>query len=479
MLFNSYIFVLLFLPASIFGYFCLNHFEHYKLAKIFLVGMSLWFYGYFNIFYLPIIVVSIIGNYFISIAIDNLVNNRFRKILLYVVVILNLGSIFYFKYYDFFIQNVNEIFNKDYVLLNLVLPLGISFFTFQQIGYQLDHYRDHIQYNFWDYALFVTFFPQLIAGPIVTHNEIIPQFEDMKNRRMSFDNIERGISIFILGLSKKVLIADVVGGVANYGFSNIDSLNTISAIFVILAYTFQIYFDFSGYSDMAIGIGYMFNVILPQNFNSPYKAYSVKEFWKRWHMTLTRFLRESIYIPLGGNRKGNVRTYLNTMIVYFFSGLWHGANWTFILWGMIHGGACVLESCFRSKIEKMHLALRWILTFVFINITWVYFRADTIKDANKLLSKLVYIDIGSIPQDIISVFELPELAWITQLGIPSIFLFVSIYCILLWIVLGTQNLYEKAQTLKLSIFKGIVLGGILILNILSFSRVSTFLYFNF
>lgn len=479
MLFNSYIFVLLFLPISVCGYFFLNTFLCNKIAKIFLVGMSLWFYAYFNVYYLPIIVISILANYFISYAIDKMTNERSRKITLILSVILNLASIFYFKYYDFFIQNMNAILKTEYTLLNLVLPLGISFFTFQQIGYQIDHYCGREQYNFLDYTLFVTFFPQLIAGPIVTHKEIIPQFENVENQKVSFSNIEKGITIFILGLAKKVLIADVIGNVANYGFTNIDIMNTISALFVILAYTFQIYFDFSGYSDMAIGIGYMFNVKLPQNFDSPYKAYSVREFWKRWHITLTRFLREYIYIPLGGNRKGKYRTYVNTMIVYFFSGLWHGANWTFLVWGILHGLACVLESHFKDKIDKIHYGLRWIATFIFINITWVYFRADSIASANKLLSKLFFIDIGSIPQEMLNAFDLPELMWMVRFGLPMLFLFVFIYSILLWIVLGTRNLYEKSQQIQLSALKGILLGWVLVLSILSFSRVSTFLYFNF
>lgn len=478
MLFNSYIFVLFFLPITILGYFLFNYYSFFKCAKVFLLGMSIWFYGYFNISYLPIILVSIAGNYALSLLMDHISAETLRKPILIFAIVANISSIFYFKYYDFFIKNVNQLFDTDFTLLNLILPLGISFFTFQQVGYQIDHYRDHLSYDFWDYALFVSFFPQLVAGPIVTHKEIVPQFEDPKNKRISWDNIEKGITVFTLGLSKKVLIADVVGNIANFGFSNIGLLDTTNSFLVILAYTFQIYFDFSGYSDMAVGIAYMFNIKLPQNFDSPYKAFTINEFWKRWHMTLTRFLREYIYIPLGGNRKGMLRTYFNTMVVYLFSGLWHGANWTFILWGIIHGAACVLDRAFNEKISKVHNALKWMITFAFINITWVYFRADSIAKANELLRNLTHVNIGPILPDIISVFNLPEFFWLMG-GISTGGLVIAVYLLLLLLILAPQNVYVKSECFKSSIRNGIVIGMLLVLNILSFSKVSTFLYFNF
>lgn len=318
---------------SVAGYFCLNGLKRYRLGECFLLGMSLWFYGYFNICYLPIMLISILGNWGFSCLIAKNGKDKIKKLLLFLAVAINIGSIFYFKYYDFFIDNINRLFKTNFNLLNLVLPLGISFFTFQQISFQIDHYRENVKYDFLQYALFVSFFPQLVAGPIVTHDEIIPQFADRSRRTISLDNIGKGIISFTFGLSKKVLIADAIGNVANCGFSNIAGLDTTNAVLVMLAYTFQIYFDFSGYSDMAVGIGYMFNIELPSNFDSPYKSCSINEFWKKWHMTLTRFLRNYIYIPLGGNRKGRLRVYANIFIVYLFSGLWHGANWTFILWG--------------------------------------------------------------------------------------------------------------------------------------------------
>lgn len=237
---------------------------------------------------------------------------------------------------------MNAVFGSSFELKNIVLPLGISFFTFRQISYIVDSYRGETKgYTFWDYAFFVSFFPQLVAGPIVMYNEIIPKFRKPGNWHVVVENFSKGIYIFAIGLFKKVIIADRFGKAVTYGFGNIEILSSMEALVVSLSYTFQLYFDFSGYCDMASGIGYMFNIELPQNFNSPYNAKSIAEFWDRWHMSLTRFLRNYVYIPLGGNQRGKLRTYVNIMVVYLIGGIWHGANWTFILWGMLHGGLSV------------------------------------------------------------------------------------------------------------------------------------------
>ncbi len=244
---------------------------------------------------------------------------------------INLGILFFFKYFDFFLTNINKLFSQSFSYLNIILPLGISFYTFQQISYVADVYKGNAQaYNFIDYALFVTFFPQLIAGPIALHTEMVPQFQNKKNYAINTDNLAEGIYDFSCGLAKKVLIADKLGQAVDAGFASIENLTTGTAWIVMLAYTLQIYLDFSGYCNMADGIAKMFNFTLPVNFNSPYRSKSIPEFWQRWHMTLGRFLRQYIYFPLGGNRKGKFRTYLNTLVVFLISGLWHGANWTFI-----------------------------------------------------------------------------------------------------------------------------------------------------
>ena len=276
-----------------------------------------------------------------------------------------------------------------------------------------------------------------------------------------------------------MLIADAIGNVANCGFSNIAGLDTTNAVLVMLAYTFQIYFDFSGYSDMAVGIGYMFNIELPSNFDSPYKSCSINEFWKKWHMTLTRFLRNYIYIPLGGNRKGRLRVYANIFIVYLFSGLWHGANWTFILWGGVHGLACILDRLFGSWLENVHPALKWMATFTFINIAWVYFRADSIASANGLLYNLIHIQTGPVLPEITSALDLPELMWMNQIGMSSVTKCMLIYLVLFCMILGAKNTRERVEKFHYSMRSGILTGCLLVWNILSFSGVSTFLYFNF
>lgn len=308
MFFNSYIFVLLFLPICILGYFSLNHFGRKMPAQIFLLCMSLWFYAYFNLKYLLIILASITCNYMFYLLLNKGENQNRRKMLLFIALAMNIGVLFYFKCYNFFLENINIIWKQDLALKTILLPLGISFFTFQQISFVIDAYKGEIpKYGFVNYASFVTFFPQLIAGPIVTHDELIPQFMDESKKRFSWDNFAEGIYIFSFGLSKKVLLADTFGNAANWGFANIAGLDTTNAVLTMLSYTFQIYFDFSGYCDMAIGIGKMMNIDLPLNFNSPYKALTITEFWSRWHMTLTRFFTKYVYIPLGGSRGGEYR----------------------------------------------------------------------------------------------------------------------------------------------------------------------------
>lgn len=275
------------------------------LAQIFLLCMSLWFYAYFNLEYLLIILISIISNYMFYLFFDRAREKKVRKVLLFLALATNIGVLFYFKYYNFFIENINILLKQDFPSQMILLPLGISFFTFQQISFVIDAYKEEMpRYGFINYASFVTFFPQLIAGPIVTHDELIPQFLDDSRKYFSWDNFAKGIYIFTLGLSKKVLIADTFGNAANWGFSNITELDTTNAALTMLFYTIQIYFDFSGYCDMAIGIGRMMNIDLPLNFNSPYKSLTITEFWNRWHMTLTRFFTKYIYIPLGGNQGG-------------------------------------------------------------------------------------------------------------------------------------------------------------------------------
>jgi len=487
LLFNSYIFLLFFFPVCMAGYFALNHFGRFTLAQTFLLGMSLWFYGYFNPSYLTIMLVSIGVNYAFTMLMGKTKRSALRTAQLLLALAFNLGILFYFKYYDFFILNINCIFSADFAFHNVLLPLGISFFTFQQVSYVVDAYRGEVeQYSFLQYASFVSYFPQLIAGPIVTHDELIPQFMDAARKRFNWDNFASGLYMFAFGLAKKVLLADTFGNAANWGFANVMNLDTTNAILTSFAYTIQIYFDFSGYCDMAIGIGRMMNIELPVNFDSPYKALTITEFWQRWHKTLTRFFTKYIYIPLGGNRRGELRTYLNVMIVFLASGIWHGANYTFILWGILHGLFSVFTRYRKTVFQNMHPALSWLITFLFVNFAWILFRANSVTEAFVVIRRMLAMDLGPINENIVNAFLLPELQWFIR-HVPQLetlqynpeILIPVFYGGALWLVLGVKNARERMLEFKPGFISGLITAVLLVWCILSFSGVSTFLYFNF
>ncbi len=487
MLFNSYLFLLLFLPVFLSGYFFLNRFGHRNLALLFLCTMSLWFYGYADPNCLPVILGSVFLNHLLARILDTLEKPLLRKGLLVLSIAANLAILFYFKYFSFFLKNVNRFLGTAFPLPSLLLPLGISFFTFQQIAYLADIYRkEAAPYPFLQYASFITYFPKVSQGPIASHQILVPQFLKEENRHFCWDSFARGLFLFTLGLSKKVLIADVFGAAATWGFSNVPVLDTTNALFACLAYTIQIYFDFSGYCDMALGIGKMMNIDLPINFNSPYKALTILDFWKRWHMTLTQFFTKYIYIPLGGNRKGILRTYCNVMVVFLASGLWHGANWTFLLWGILHGLFSVITRKFRSFFDRLHPAASWLITFVFLNATWILFRANTVADAIRFLHKLLLLDFGPLSSELVSAFQLPELMFLTR-HIPGLSVFADHPTALLTffyggamsLILGPRNAQSLAETFKPSFVSFLLITLLLVWCILSMSGVSTFLYFNF
>lgn len=487
MLYNSYIFILAYLPIVLIGWYVLNRFKAYNTALGWLVLSSLFFYGYFNWSYLPIIIVSVIANYVLSVFIrpdtKHGLNNKVRKVLLILGLSGNIGMLFYYKYFDFFAQNINALFKTNFSMLNLLLPLGISFFTFQQISYIVDSYKGkQSKCSILEYSVFVTYFPQLIAGPIVLHSEVIPQFQNIENRRFNSDNFAKGLCAFSIGLAKKVLVADTFAKAADYGFSHIEGLGTVNALIVMLSYTFQIYFDFSGYCDMATGIGKFFNIDLPMNFNSPYKAVTITDFWKRWHMTMTRFFTTYIYIPLGGSRKGKIRTYINVMIVFLVSGLWHGANWTFILWGGVHGIANVLTRMFKERIDKWHMAFSWLLTFAFVNVTWVIFRADSIASAVRFFKEIIWLNITPLLSDIKSAFILPEFKYILEQigkGGYTYLLWAVFIVAALWVCLQARNTNERLDDFKPTVVNAGICAFVLVWGIISLSGISTFLYWNF
>lgn len=486
MLFNSYIFVFLFLPAVLLGYYVLNHIQQDRAANLYLIGMSLWFYGYFNKYYLLIICGSIAANFLLSKIMERMQNLWNKKIVLLTGIGADIAVIFYFKYFDFFLENLNALFGRTFELRNIVLPLGISFFTFQQISYLVDSYRGETKnYTFDEYTLFVSFFPQLVAGPIVLHSEMIPQFKRKENRHFIPQNFSKGLYIFSLGLFKKVILADTFGAAVAYGFGTIETLSSMEAWIVSLSYTFQLYFDFSGYCDVAVGIGHMFNITLPQNFNSPYKATSITEFWERWHMSLTRFLRTYIYFPLGGNRKGKCRTYLNVMVVFLASGIWHGANWTFVLWGAIHGLLSCLNRLFKTTWEKLGTVTQWGLTFVSVNILWVLFRADSVSAAVLFIKKMFRLSDFSIHEELYKCFDLIELMAAKD-HLPLIgYLVNNITGFHLWMfILGAffvvLNFRNSAEIeFEPTVRRSLITIVCMVWSVMSFAGISTFLYFDF
>lgn len=483
MLFNSYIFIFAFLPVTMLVYFLLGRYTKFTLAKTWLVIMSVVFYGYFNPMYLPIILGSILINYALSQIMlaqpkghPTSAQDLLRKLVFGLALLGNLGVLGYYKYYDFFVTNINAAFGTGFVLHKLILPLGISFFTFQQLSYVIDSYRRTVpKYALVDYALFVTFFPQLIAGPIVLHNEIVPQFEDPKNRCFNFENFAPGIYAFAIGLAKKVLIADTFAKVAEYGFAPGRGLNTPEAFLVVMAFAFQLYFDFSGYCDMALGLGKMFNIHITQNFNSPYKSMNIQEFWKRWHMTLSRFFTTYVYFPLGGSRKGTLRTCLNLMAVFLVSGLWHGAGWQFILWGALHGLMSVIYRLLRKQYDRLHPALAWLVTFSFVSLAWIFFRAVNVSAGMDIVRALLKMDFGPIAFSIMDPFALP--AYLHP-GYTQVMMLIW-YLGALVITLGCRNTYELTDAFKPTLLRGGAVVLMLFFAILSLSGVSVFLYYNF
>lgn len=492
MLFNSYIFLLCFLPLCLAGYFLLNRFGLKTPALIFLLGMSLWFYGSNTPVYLILIVSSVLVNYGFYRLSTVLTGDKPRRWARIFAVAVNLGVLFYFKYYDFFVETVNSVFGSDWTLKHIMLPLGISFFTFQQISFVVDSFNGEVRdCSLLDYACFVTFFPQLIAGPIVTHDELVPQLQDDSKKRFSWENFSRGIYIFTLGLAKKVLIADNLSKAVTMGYSyvaagNWDAMNSTSCLAVMLSYTLQMYFDFSGYSDMAIGLGRMFNIDIPQNFNSPYKAVTILDHWKRWHITLTRFLTKYIYIPLGGSRHGEARTYLNVMIVYLLSGLWHGAGWTYICWGALHGAFCVLTRWGKAVFDRIPKAVNWLITFAFINLGFIIFRAESLSQAFAVISQIFRFDFGSVDSAICSGFQLTEVMLpLSKLPFIGRFVYwppmmmVLFLAVSMFIVLVPKNAYEKMQELRPRPVPMLLTTALLVWCIFSFGTVSAFLYFNF
>ncbi len=381
MLFNSFLFLFVFLPIVLLGFYGLGSKMKLSVIVRWLFLCSLLFYGWWKPIYLMLIGLSIVFNFLISKEVA-----KGKQPFLVVGIGFNLLILFFYKYVDFLIFNVNVIADASIAYLDWALPLGISFYTFQQIAYLVDLNRGIAsKTNFFSYGLFVSFFPQLIAGPIVHHKEMMPQIRNPLLTQVNYQNLSKGFFILMMGLAKKIILADTFGIIANNGYANIELLGSQEAWITSLAYSLQLYFDFSGYSSMAIGLGLLFNIQLPQNFNSPYRSVTIQEFWRNWHITLSRFLRDYIYIPLGGNKMGPGRTNVNLMVTFLLGGIWHGAGWTFVIWGFLHGGALVIHRYWKNSGKALPKIPSILITFLFVNITWVFFRADNLQDATDLL----------------------------------------------------------------------------------------------
>jgi D-alanyl-lipoteichoic acid acyltransferase DltB (MBOAT superfamily) len=404
MLFNSYAFIFIFLPGTLAAFFLAARLGSRPAIACLLLS-SIGFYAWWNPVYVTLLISSILFNYVIGMALLNEQRKNAilsRKSVLVFGITSNLALLSYYKYANFFISNASPDLASTLGTAAIILPLGISFFTFTQIAFLVDCYRGEVRdYSLVNYGLFVTYFPHLIAGPVLHHKEIMPQFSRESTFTPSYANLATGLTIFSIGLFKKVVIADGVAPFSSPVFESVAAGNPVTfsdAWFAALAFHFQLYFDFSGYSDMAIGISWMFGVSLPLNFYSPYKALNIIEFWHHWHMTLSRFLRDYLYIPLGGNRKGTIRRYINLLLTMLLGGLWHGAGWTYVIWGALHGVALAINHAWhavRQRLGQESLPsgrlgawIARIATTVFVVVAWVFFRASDHHDAINMLESM-------------------------------------------------------------------------------------------
>jgi D-alanyl-lipoteichoic acid acyltransferase DltB (MBOAT superfamily) len=491
-LFNSYSFIFLYLPIVLVVFFWLARTSH-TFAAGWLAIASLFFYGYWNPAFIGLLLGSIVCNYTFGVWIAKTEwksgTPSLKKPLLVLAITTNLLLLGYYKYANFFINSLNSVAGTQWDLANIILPLGISFFTFTQIAFLVDTYQGKVkEYNFVHYTLFVTYFPHLLAGPVLHHREMMPQFQLRKNYQLNWDNFATGLLLFTLGLCKKTLFADALAPYANAIFDGVERgvLPTIyEAWSGALAYTLQIYFDFSGYTDMALGIALMFNIRLPINFDSPYKATSIIEFWRRWHMTLSRYLRDYLYIPLGGNRKGKIRRYANLMLTMLLGGLWHGAGWTFVLWGALHGVYLVINHLWREQVAphipfvlpaRLSVILGGSLTFIAVIAAWVMFRSHDLPHAITMLNAMFGIE--SRPITFMQVMH-GQLLLITNLSSDTLAKLLLLSLLWVWLLPNSTRIKFIHRNWLLTIGQAIVVIAFLCLAVDQFGSYSPFLYFQF
>lgn len=480
MQFHSYIFIMAFLPVMLLLYFLANK-AGSLWGKLVLIVGSLAFYGYGGIDSLLMLGISIAVNYLCVWVMKRL---QRRKLLLAVPVLINVGILLYFKYFNFALENLNWIMKTEYGPRDIFLPVGISFFTFQQIAYLVAVYRGELEEEHpVDYLVYILYFPKLLMGPLADPVDFLKDINDVEKKGIDWDHIACGIKIFSFGLLKKVLLADTFARAVAWGYENMDVVTSVDLLLIMFFYTMEIYFDFSGYSDMATGVSAMFNIPLPINFDSPYKALSIRDFWKRWHVSLTKFLTKYIYIPLGGSKKGKVFTYINTMIVFLVSGIWHGANWTFILWGLLHGLLSVLDRMFEAAQDKIVKPLRWFATFIVVSILWLLFCAESVRQWFAMLLRIVRFQDRTVSDGILEIFQIPESVVVCDLlHLQDLPVDKGIWMALFMVVSCGICLIPENNYRKLSKNTGLtmVLSAIaFVWSLLSFSTESVFIYSNF
>lgn len=490
MLFNSYNFILYFLPIVIIGYLIVNGIFNNRVVNFWVIICSLYFYSWAKSSDIIIILSSIIINYIFARSFT--IYPHRKKILLVTIIFINISILVFYKYLSFINTNLNHIFpTLKLKTTSRELPLAISFFTFQQISFVVDRYRKQVMpVTFEKYSAAVVFFPHLIAGPLVEYKRLIPQFNRKKSVYRLINKIHIGVFVFILGLSKKLLIADqlvpLVENVFNIGL-NVSALNPFNIWLGVISYSLQLYFDFSGYSDMAIGLGLMFGIILPANFNSPYKSLSIIDFWRRWHISLSNFLRDYLYIPLGGSRGGVLARYQNLFLTMLIGGTWHGAGWNFIFWGAWHGSLLSInhlwrwfnDSAINSGLNKYRLPLRivsWTLTYISVLVGWVFFRSSDLKSAVVIIKKMFTISSSDLSTEAYSsinnypiVFLIALTAFLISIAGPNSIKITKYIKLIIY----------KRQSYLLQLCLVLIFACVFVICLLLMSKPMTFIYYQF
>lgn len=473
MIFNSYIFILAFFPASVIGYQLVRRKRSSLWNGLYISLVSLIFYCYSEVFHGFVFIGILLCNLICYFLLEYIRQVNLRKLLLILGIIGNISWLIYYKYYNFAVDNLNVFFHMNLPPKDSELPLGISFISFHMIAFLIDAYRNEIKnFTVGKYFAYFTFYPKVVSGPIVTYNEM----QKSEENRDYWELLAEGLYLFVMGLFKKVFLADQLGSAVDWAYGNLSELNSVTMILVSFMYSLQIYFDFSGYSDMAIGVARTFGYVLPVNFNSPYKAMDIADFWDRWHMTLTKFFTQYLYIPLGGSRKGKVRTYGNIIIVFLCSGLWHGASWTFVVWGACHGVLMILHRIIGRRLKWIPHAVKVLMTFLVVNFTWIIFRAGSIEQLEAGMEALIRWDGIKVNAEVIHCFD-NILFGVAQ----SEGCIIALVCILLTVALlaafflpNTQGIVAQRGYLNWKMTIVIIIAALV--SILSLSDVTNYIY---